>query len=63
MGIYLLKAFKSDQICIQIYVFFFINVSVRASLRVHRLISWVLKLTTMQASSGPEICETRTGDL
>jgi len=47
----------------RINLIFFINVGVQTSLRVPRLISRALKLMIMQASGGPEVCETRTGDL
>jgi hypothetical protein len=45
------------------FYLFFINVGVWISLRISRLISQVLKLATMKIFSGPEVCETRTGDL
>jgi hypothetical protein len=38
-------------------------VGVWINLRISRLISQVLKLTNMKIFSGPEVCETRTGDL
>jgi hypothetical protein len=49
-------------VCVCIYIYI-INVGVRANLHVPRLISRILKLTTMEASSGHEIYETRTDDL
>jgi hypothetical protein len=42
--------------------FFFINVGVQTSLYTARLILRALKLTTIQASNNPEVCETRTGN-
>ena len=44
---------------IQFFFIIIINVGVRVSLRVSRLILWVLKLTTMQVSSSHEVCETQ----
>jgi hypothetical protein len=41
------------------FIIIIINVGVRVSLRVSRLILWVLKLTTMQVSSSHEVCETQ----
>ena len=43
--------------------YFLINVGVRTSLRASRLILWILKLTTIKASSDPETYKTRIGDL
>jgi hypothetical protein len=41
------------------FIIIIINVGVRVSLRVSRLILWVLKLTTMQVFSSHEVCETQ----
>jgi hypothetical protein len=43
--------------------FFFIIVDLQASLYTSRLISRVLKLTTMKISNDSEVCKTQTGDL
>jgi hypothetical protein len=42
--------------------FFLIDVDLRVSLCVPRLILRILKLTTMEVSSDPEICGIRTND-
>ena len=46
-----------------IHFCFFINMSVRISLRVPRLVPRALKLPIMYPFSGPEVCETRIDDL
>ena len=41
------------------FIIIIINVGVRVSLPVSRLILWALKLTTIQVSSNHEVCETQ----
>jgi hypothetical protein len=48
---------------VELNFFFLINVGVRTSLHASRLILWILKLTTIKASSDPEAYKTRIGDL
>jgi len=43
-------------------VYFFINIGVWVSLHIPRLIPQTLKLMTIQASSGPEVCGTQISD-
>ena len=44
-------------------IIFFINLSVRTSLCIPRLISQAQKLTIMQIFNGLKVCKTQTGDL